>query len=74
MPDAYDPLNYENLARSVVTALLENQPVPLAPPAPFEGSGVYAIYYSGKLPFYSRVSTKSCRTPIYVGKAVPEGA
>lgn len=74
MRDAYDPLDYTNLARSVVSALLENQPVPLAPPAPFEGSGVYAIYYSGKLPFYSHVSSKTCEIPIYVGKAVPEGA
>jgi len=44
MSDAYDPLDYENLARSVVSALLENEPQVLPPPEPFTGAGVYAIY------------------------------
>ena len=74
MSEAYDPLNYQNLARSVVTALLENEIGPLPPEASFPGSGVYAIYYNGNLRFYSDISSKECRTPIYVGKAVPLGA
>jgi hypothetical protein len=74
MPEAYDPLHYQNLARSVVTALFENEVGPLPPAAPFTGSGVYAIYYTGTLPYYSHISSPDCRTPIYVGKAVPAGA
>ena len=74
MAEAYDPLNYENLARSVVGALLENRLHPLPPQDAFPGSGVYAIYYMGRLPFYSHIASNECRTPIYVGKAVPPGA
>ena len=70
----YDPLDYENLARSVVEALLsgpENQ-MPLADV--FEGSGVYAIYYRGSFDGYAPLVTRSPVPPIYVGKAVPTGA
>jgi len=35
----------------------------------FNGSGVYALYYSGKNPKYLALSGK----PIYIGKAVPTG-
>lgn len=73
MTEPYDPLNYQNLARSVVNALLQNAPGPLPPAASFDGSGVYAIYYAGPLPFYARVSSPDCKTPIYVGKAIPTG-
>jgi len=73
MAEPYDPLNYENLARSVVSALLENVPEALPPSPSFNGCGVYAIYYAGPLPFYSHVSSSRLETPIYVGKAVPTG-
>ena len=36
---------------------------------PFYGSGIYALYYYGSLPFYAPISKSS--TPIYVGKANP---
>ena len=42
---AYDPLDYENLARSVVDALLAATEESLPPSDTFEGTGVYAIYY-----------------------------
>lgn len=71
---AYDPLDYENLARSVVTALLESVSTPLPPAEKFSGSGVYALYYTGHLPFYSHISSSDLIEPIYVGKAVPTGA
>ena len=74
MGDAYDPLNYENLAGSVVEALLKNNPGPLPPLTPFGGCGVYAIYYKGKLPFYAQISSEKCLRPIYVGEAVPSGS
>jgi len=46
---AYDPLNYDNLARNVVAALLDRIPEPLSSPEPYDGSGVYAIYYNAVL-------------------------
>lgn len=48
----------------------------LPPPVNFTGTGVYALYYIGKSPYY-RELYKSNRInflqPIYVGKAVPRG-
>ncbi len=66
----YDPLNYDNLARSIVRALLDRSPEPLVPD-PFPGPGVYAIYYRGGLG-YAPASQEDA--PIYVGKAVPPGS
>lgn len=74
MTKAYDPLDYENLARSVVTTLLELPPTVLPPTEKFSGSGVYALYYKGNLHFYSHMSSSDLYKPIYVGKAVPAGA
>lgn len=74
MTKAYDPLDYENLARSVVAALLESASTALPPIEKFSGSGVYALYYTGSLPFYSHISSSDLDKPIYVGKAVPTGA
>jgi len=71
--EAYDPLNYDNLARNVVVALLERPPEALPPPTAYEGSGVYAIYYHGGFPAYAPISQNRNAAPIYVGKAVPKG-
>lgn len=73
MAKAYDPLDYDNLARSVVTALLKSASTALPPTEKFSGSGVYALYYTDSLPFYSHVSSSDLHKPIYVGKAVPTG-
>ena len=72
--EAYDPLDYDNLAHSIVHALLERDPVALPPTESFPGCGVYALYYTGSLKFYSHVSSMDFSSPIYVGKAVPRGA
>jgi len=72
-PIPYDPLNYRNLAESVVRALLEKELSGLPPEVSFEGAGVYAIYYTGMLPFYAAISSAECHAPIYVGKAIPTG-
>jgi Eco29kI restriction endonuclease len=51
------------------------QSLPL--PDSFIGSGVYGIYYTGKLPLYqayANLNYPSCRYPIYIGKAVPKGS
>jgi len=70
----YDPLEYDNLARSVVDALLNEAENPLPPAEPFEGSGVYAIYYQGDFTGYAPLVESERLPPIYVGKAVPSGA
>ncbi len=74
----YDPLDYENLGKSVVTALLSRPAKPLRELRPFNGAGVYAIYYSGDYPEYRPLAAVNqngvCNVPIYVGKAIPKGA
>lgn len=73
MPNAYDPLDYDNLARSVVNALMCNDICSLPPGDDFSGAGVYAIYYQGQFPAYKHISSPACDVPIYVGKAIPAG-
>lgn len=70
-PEPYDPLDYENLARSVVGALMERPLGPIPPKQQFAGAGVYAIYYAGDIDWYAAISRSD--SPIYVGKAVPAG-
>jgi len=48
----------------------------LPPPLAFLGTGVYAIYYTGKNPTYKKyaeLNRLAYSYPIYVGKAVPKG-
>ncbi len=48
----------------------------MPPPESFVGTGVYAIYYTGKNPVYRKyaeLNRLSYSHPIYVGKAVPKG-
>jgi hypothetical protein len=71
---AYDPLDYGNLARSVVQALLGGPDEPLPPREVFEGSGVYAIYYHGDFSGYLPLVKSPGPKPIHVGKAVPSGS
>lgn len=58
-------------------AFFTKTPVSLFPPAePFEGGGVYALYYSGDFDLYRAISIRTIKSkslPIYVGKAVPSG-
>ncbi len=72
----YNPLDKRNLAHSVADALL-NSPVHPLPPPPFNGAGVYAIYYCGNFAPYKKLTSlnrNELRIPIYVGKAVPRGS
>jgi hypothetical protein len=51
---------------------LTNRPVhPLPPPGLFNGSGIYALYYTGDFELYQSNSIRSeeCNQPIYVGRA-----
>lgn len=48
----------------------------LPPPENFLGTGIYALYYTGKNPLYvkySELNRLSYSAAIYVGKAVPKG-
>ena len=76
----FNPLDKNNLAESVVTALLEQVAIPLGDIRlqTIGGAGIYVIYYAGDFPAYASLSIKSPsqidNAPIYVGKAVPSGA
>jgi Eco29kI restriction endonuclease len=48
----------------------------LPPPVKFHGTGVYAIYYTGRSEYYQNLYEQNrleFRQPIYIGKAVPAG-
>jgi|AP95_1055475.scaffolds.fasta_scaffold05132_5 hypothetical protein len=74
----FNPLDKENLGKSVAEALQRQNIEPLPPSTPFQGAGAYAIYYTGKSSTYRRLSTinkrEECVWPIYVGKADPQGS
>ncbi len=68
----YNPLDRSRLGESIVAALLD-QPCLALPPDPFRGVGIYALYYQGDFTAYEAISSDGCETPIYVGKAEPQG-
>ena len=74
----FNPLDKKNLGASVAEALLSRNPLPLGDHKPFTGAGIYAIYYVGSFSAYSLISQRNAKgrfeAPIYVGKAIPEGA
>lgn len=43
----YDPLDYDNLTENLVRELMSRKPRDLPLAAPFEGPGVYALFYRG---------------------------
>lgn len=73
----FNPLDKRHLGASAANALLTSE-IHNMPPEPFIAAGVYAIYYTGDFPAYqvlaevNRNDQYAC--PIYVGKAVPDGA
>ncbi|RYZ65142.1 MAG: Eco29kI family restriction endonuclease [Proteobacteria bacterium] len=73
----YNPLEKENLGKSVADSLVSQAAVPMATLARFPGAGIYAIYYSGDfdayLPMKEWNHSNEFHAPIYVGKAVPTG-
>jgi hypothetical protein len=74
----FNPLDKKNLGASVAEALLTKEISHLASVPSFDGAGIYAIYYTGDFPTYSKMTrfNKDGKFlwPIYVGKAVPAGA
>jgi len=73
----YNPLEKVNLGISVAEALLAQDEHPLAELQPFNGAGIYALYYRGDFVAYAKLAeinrTQGSKVPIYVGKAIPEG-
>jgi hypothetical protein len=69
----FNPLALETLAETMVAELLKQPVVPLDSLEPFEGAGVYAIYYTGPFEPYKPVALANrdgnWNWPIYVGKA-----
>jgi hypothetical protein len=74
----YNPLDKKNLGVSVADAMLARPIGPLPPEEKFLGAGIYALYYSGDYEAYKEIAAKDKEgrptIPIYVGKAVPQGA
>ena len=77
MNTPFNPLDKENLGKSVARAILETKPIPLSTLESFNGAGIYALYYTGAFPAYKPIAIRNrddaFRTPIYVGSAVPPG-
>jgi hypothetical protein len=76
--DPYNPLELEALGQSLLRQL-ERQPAhPLSQLARFEGAGLYALYYSGRIQQYAAIGefnrSYGSRIPIYVGRARDPGA
>jgi len=70
----YDPLDYENLAKSVVNSLLDRPASDIPPAKPFKGIGVYCIYYQGNFKPYLKIASSNPGIPIYAGQATPTRA
>jgi hypothetical protein len=73
----FNPLDKGSLGESVARAVLERDPIRMPIPD-CRGAGVYVIYYTGDFEPYKRIADANkdgkWGEPIYVGKAVPEGA
>lgn len=67
----------ENLLKDAIRFFNGTPVYALPPPETFIGSSVYAIYYTGTLDLYKRISQVNrlrYDLPIYVGKAIPTGS
>jgi Eco29kI restriction endonuclease len=69
----FNPLALRTLAETMVGELRKQPVVPLDSLEPFEGPGVYALYYTGPFKAYQPVASANRNGkwdwPIYVGKA-----
>lgn len=77
MSEVYNPLDKRNLGNSVALALLAQPVHTLGDLTPFEGAGIYVLYYRGSFPAYGPIAAANAdeaRWPIYIGKAVPSGS
>jgi len=78
MTSPFNPLDLDNLAASIGSAILSSTPTRLDRLTRFSGAGIYALYYTGNYTHYKLLadanSAGAFAQPIYVGKAVPSGA
>lgn len=69
----FDPLSYDSLRDSLTKAFDACEVHQLGNVEGFKGAGIYALYYTGDLPFYARIADKNRENPgtcpIYVGRA-----
>ncbi len=65
----FDPSNPSIVGRFVAITMIAQPRKPLKNIDRFYGSGVYALYYTGKFEPYSAISNRE--NPLYVGKADP---
>lgn len=73
LPDSFfDPSEPSLIGNFVALALIAQDRKPLATLKRFYGSGIYAIYYIGPAGIYAPIS--GTETPIYIGKADPQGS
>jgi hypothetical protein len=74
---AYNPLDLNHLAESTKVEFEKQPLIKLAGIKPFQGAGVYALYYEGNFPDYKPISTankeKRGTRAIYVGEAGRQG-
>ena len=72
----FNPLDKQNLGKSIVEALVNSPVSSLRIETAFKGAGLYAVYYHGNYAGYERLTKfngEESRVPIYVGKAIPKG-
>ncbi len=73
----FNPLDKKILGKCVADAAVETS-VSELPPKEFIGAGVYLLYYEGDFPLYRKIADNNrngaYNAPIYIGKAVPNGA
>jgi len=76
--EIYNPLDKKHLGESVAIALLQRELIELSAIEPFDGAGIYAIYYVGDFEPYTPMAFGNRNGqfdfPVYVGKAIPPGA
>ena len=74
----FNPLDTENIAKSICSELASGIAIPLSAGLERMGSGIYALYYIGDFEPYRQIScmnrSEQFLRPIYIGKAVPRGA
>lgn len=70
----FDPSNPSTIGRMIALCMVNRAPLclPLLEGNPFYGGGVYALYYKGSHPAYSKISGRPI--PIYVGSAKPKSS
>lgn len=72
----FDPLAVENIG-VILGIELVGQPLRPLPPKPFQGAGVYVLYYGGPARGYEdlvRLDAGRWQYPVYIGKAMRRNA